>query len=226
MSRHFDELRSHVPLLEKAQVLDLGSGKGKFLIDLAKQGVESVGVEYNSRYIEEAYANARASNVSISVLQGRGEELPFDDNSFDFINLSEVIEHVQDPYRVLAEVFRVLRRGGHVYLSVPNRYGLRDPHFHLYFVNWLPRKWASAFISFFGKHKNYHTEAGLQRLEEMHYYSYSHIKRVLAATGFKMRDVRTEKLRRMGWGWFTPLYWLTRLLYFDTFHLLLVKERS
>lgn len=48
-----------------------------------------------------------------------GETIPFDDNTFDSIFSSEVLEHVFNPEQILSEIFRVLKPGGHILLTVP-----------------------------------------------------------------------------------------------------------
>ena len=55
--------------------------------------------------------------------------MPFRDESFDTVLLLEVLEHVAEPERVLAEIQRVLRIGGVLLLSMPFLYPLHDsPH--------------------------------------------------------------------------------------------------
>ena len=48
------------------------------------------------------------------------EAIPVDDESFDIIIAGEVLEHLQNPYVVVQEFYRVLRKGGCVIISVPN----------------------------------------------------------------------------------------------------------
>lgn len=48
--------------------------------------------------------------------------LPFDDDSFDLVWSSEVIEHLADPAQALAELRRVTRPGGDIILTTPNSY--------------------------------------------------------------------------------------------------------
>jgi len=66
-----------------------------------------------------------------------GEQLPFKD-SFDIVTCWDVLEHVQDPERVLREINRVLKSQGRLFITVVNKYAIRDPHYHLAFINWLP----------------------------------------------------------------------------------------
>lgn len=50
-----------------------------------------------------------------------GATLPFEDAAFDAVNIADVIEHLERPNRVLAEIHRVLRPGGTLVLSTPLR---------------------------------------------------------------------------------------------------------
>jgi hypothetical protein len=120
-----------------------------------------------------------------------------------------------------------LNKGGLSYVSVPNRFGLKDQHFHLYFINWMPRSWSDKFISIFGKHKNYSGDTGHQRLSEMHYYTFRQIKKFFEGLGFKVIDIREEKINRIK-GIKRIIvrlaYSFLKLWYFDSFHLLLEKK--
>ena len=229
MASHWEHLSGYVPRLAEGTILDLGSGKGGFLVTAAQHGARAVGLELNPAYIEETLRRAQEAGVLVSVQQGKAEQLPFADESFDFINISEVIEHIQDPAAMLREVQRVLKPGGCAYMSVPNRFGMKDPHFHLYIVNWLPRAWSDAFIGLCGKHKDYANQAaGEQRLREMHYYTYGQIISLVHRSGLKAEDIRAMKIRRRFSAPTHPIalaaYHLLRPWYFDTFHLLLRKS--
>ncbi|MFX0203102.1 MAG: methyltransferase domain-containing protein [Candidatus Hodarchaeota archaeon] len=50
---------------------------------------------------------------------GNGENLPFLDETFDFIINQAVLEHVRNPERVINEIFRVLKKSGYVYVEAP-----------------------------------------------------------------------------------------------------------
>jgi 2-polyprenyl-3-methyl-5-hydroxy-6-metoxy-1,4-benzoquinol methylase len=229
---HFDHLLLHVPDLPTRRILDLGSGRGKFLFYCLERGVHAVGLEYNPEYIAITKRKATEKGVPVEVYQGKGESLPFADETFDFLNISEVIEHVKDPEQVIKEAWRVLSPLGYAYLSAPNRFGLKDPHFHAYFVNWLPRSLASLFLTLTRKHKDYSfTGAGEQRLEEMHYYTLRNISKILTDTGFAVTDQRITKLHRrfpnpILFSCARLLYLPLRFAYFDSFHLLIQKTRN
>lgn len=224
---HVTNLIQHIPDLRARRALDLGAGKGNFLLEATREGITIQGIEYNPAYVEEARAQLMTANINVEIIQGKGEELPYGDQSFDFINASEVIEHVQDPQRVLSEAHRVLTPGGCVYMSVPNRFGMKDPHYKLYFVNWLPRALSDSYIALFKRSKKYDMSAGAQRLTDMHYFTYGAFKRDAESVGFTVSDIRADRIKREYRGLKRMLAWVMypflRSIYFDSFHLLLVK---
>lgn len=229
--RHIAHIMRWYPAVLDHTVLDLGSGTGRFITQVVEAGGICIGVEPSQELIDESLARAQSLGMTIDVRRGTGEEMPFDDEAFGFVNMAEVIEHVQDPEKTLQEVYRVLKPGGGAYMSVPNRFGFYDPHYHVYFVNWLPRMLATPFLRIFGKEKDFSHGAqniGMQRLDEMHYFTYGAIKKLSKKIGFGVLDTREEKLRSM-----LPrgvrmlgllVYRLARPLYFNTFHVGLVKR--
>ena len=48
------------------------------------------------------------------------KELPFDDNQFDIIFHQDVIEHNRKPHQFISDQFRVLKKGGSIYIGTPN----------------------------------------------------------------------------------------------------------
>ncbi len=93
-------------------VLDIGSGAGNMAHHLAHYG-RVVGLESNLRPL--AVAQARG----LEALGGLGNQLPFPDASFDLVALLDTLEHIPDEFGVLREVFRVLKPGGSVMITVP-----------------------------------------------------------------------------------------------------------
>ena len=87
--------------------------------------------------------------------------LPFDDESFDIVLSNHVIEHVGAKVQQqehVAELRRVMRRGGRGYLAVPNRWMPREPHYGLLFLSWLPHSWRSPYLRLAGKGDFYDCE--------------------------------------------------------------------
>jgi len=231
MNSHLDNLLEIIPNMFNYKILDIGSGKGCFLIDASKKGSDVYGLELSGEYISISIKEAERQNVKINVTQGFAEELPFADDFFNFLNLSEVIEHVKDPLKVFNEMKRVLKKEGFVYISVPSRYSIFDTHFHLFFINWLPRKIAHNVIGILGKHKNYNSNNGKQRIDRMYYSTFGSIKKVLEDKGFEVKDIRELKINRKIKNIFLRkialfIYRVVRNFWFRAHHLLLILKNK
>lgn len=107
--------------LEGKRILDVGCGEGVWL----GQFVELVGGEnvYGSEYDSDLVQVARNQHVvpDENVVHCPGENLKFEDNSFDVVFCHEVLEHVEDDAQTVRECIRVLRPGGVFIIFTPNR---------------------------------------------------------------------------------------------------------
>jgi SAM-dependent methyltransferase len=105
-------------LTPDSHVLDLGCGRGG-LVEVIWPDVKlAAGLDPGIPSLSEHRA------PGMPVLRGVGEHLPFARNSFDLIVCVWVLEHVKEPLKVLREVARVLKPGGHFVFLTPN---LRHP---------------------------------------------------------------------------------------------------
>lgn len=102
-------------------VLDVGSGGGFLAEAVAADGVEVVGVDRSFPSVSEARRHAASVGSDVAYVGGVGERLPFADGVFDAVLCAEVLEHVDDPGRVIDECSRVLRAGGTFVYAGPNR---------------------------------------------------------------------------------------------------------
>jgi 2-polyprenyl-6-hydroxyphenyl methylase / 3-demethylubiquinone-9 3-methyltransferase len=95
--------------------LDVGSGGGLLAEEFARLGFHVTGIDPSGESVEAARAHAAQEGLDIEYTVGAGEQLPFPDESFDIAYCCDVLEHVDDLDRVLAETSRVLKPGG-IYL--------------------------------------------------------------------------------------------------------------
>jgi SAM-dependent methyltransferase len=107
-------------------LLDVGCGPGNTLRRLAPWGT-AFGVEYS----ETALGVARSRGVP-RLVAGDGVALPFRDGGMDCVIASEVIEHIEDDVAALREIFRLLRPGGMLLLTVPAFMSLWRSHDRVY----------------------------------------------------------------------------------------------
>ena len=128
--------------------LDAGCGTGTLSRWLAERGCDVLGVDAASSMIEAATQFAQTSAHVDTLKFARVEtigRLPLEDDSMDGVLCSSVLEYVDDPRACLAEFARVLRSGGLLLVSVPNRNSLiRQAQVACYRLgarigqNWLP----------------------------------------------------------------------------------------
>ena len=128
------------------RVLDVGCGTAYGAGMLAAAGATSVaGVDRAGAVLEAARPTMPAT---VTLVEGDATALPFADASFDLITVFELIEHVEQPESVLAEVSRVLAPGGIALISTPNRdvYVPGNPH-HVH--EYVPGELSSALARYF-----------------------------------------------------------------------------
>src|SRR3954470_1278260 len=101
--------------------LDVGSGGGFLAEEFCRLGFTVTGVDPSSVSVETAQAHAFAGGLDIRYRVGAGEDLPVEDAGYDVACCSDVLEHVEDVDRVLAETARALRPGGIFFFDTPNR---------------------------------------------------------------------------------------------------------
>ena len=104
------------------RALDLGCGAGEFTAVLAAAGARTVGADVASTALRRA--RARHPELEFRLIQIDGP-LPFDDDAFELVWASEVIEHVADTARWLSEVRRVLVPRGRLLVTTPSHGRLR-----------------------------------------------------------------------------------------------------
>lgn len=177
------------------RLLDLGAGMGGFAVAAALAGATVTACEYNPAYCRIIELRAARHGLRLPVFNAAGEGLPFPDARFDAVTAWDVLEHVQHPRAVLAELARVLRPGGQALITAINRRAWVDPHYHIRGLNWLPRPVAEGVIAVRGRSKAGAAFRDMQRLSEMHYFHYPELVRLCAQLGFRVRDLREEQLR-------------------------------
>ncbi|MBU0617484.1 MAG: methyltransferase domain-containing protein, partial [Planctomycetes bacterium] len=125
------------------RVLDVGCSQGIASLLLGQEGHQVVGVDIDPAAIEfaqrelDAYPDPVKENVEFRLVAPH--ELPFEDGSFDTVLLGEVIEHLNRPELMLAEIRRLLKPGGTVVITTP--FGVHsDPgHVRTFYLNGLLR---------------------------------------------------------------------------------------
>ena len=134
------------------RILEVGCGSGVIsstLAALGSPGLDVQGVDVqDSRVVTQGYGFTLVD----------GTTLPFESRTFDIVVSNHVIEHVGDreaQLRHLSELHRVLAEDGMIYLAVPNKWRLVEPHFRLPLLSWLPLGLADRYVQWTGKGRHY-----------------------------------------------------------------------
>ena len=116
----------------KGLLLDVGTGWGRYAIELTKMGLDVVGMDISRKMLETALVRReRASKHHI--VQAEALRLPFKDNSFDSVLFVRSFKYIKDYFIALDEVSRVLRyKGKLVIYDVGNIYTLNHLYHLLY----------------------------------------------------------------------------------------------
>ena len=103
-----------VPVNNTGRALDLGCGNGKTVSTLIDEGFQVTGIDFSSVAIEQCRENFKDSEFFV----GSVCELPFDDDSFDYITAVHVLEHLNDEElsKTVSEIRRVLKAEGYVFI--------------------------------------------------------------------------------------------------------------
>jgi ubiquinone/menaquinone biosynthesis C-methylase UbiE len=106
------------------RVLDVGCGNGMHTLKAGERCREVIGIDYSTESLNLALRLAersRVTNVHFQEADLDGSPLPFPDTSFDKVLFLDVIEHLNERRKVLGEIKRILKKGGLLLLSAPNR---------------------------------------------------------------------------------------------------------
>jgi 2-polyprenyl-3-methyl-5-hydroxy-6-metoxy-1,4-benzoquinol methylase len=174
-----------VEKLNGLKILDLGCGLGGLSVALALRGVVVTSFDFNLAYCNITRLRGQRYGLKLDPVNGAGENLPFPESYFDVVICMDVLEHVQNPEKLLAEISRTLKPAGLAYITAINRFAFNDPHYHVPGVNWLPRSLSEPYLKLAGRNKDNSRFKDNQTLQAMHYYRYADIPKLAKRHDFK-----------------------------------------
>ena len=145
---------------ENVRVLDIGCGFGESLGYHKARSCDVYGVEAddNIRRVADHYGY----DVHVGLFDPDVYEKEF----FDYVTMSQVIEHIADPVQTLKEIASILKPGGRLVLSTPNANGWGARFFGQRWINW---------------HVPYH----------LHYFKVSTMRKMAEQSGFVLERAET-----------------------------------
>lgn len=133
--------------------LDVGCSDGKIALSLSDDFKQIVGSDIDFKALK-LIENTSYDNVSF--LSGDAMALPFMNGSMDAIVCSQTYEHVPSSKQLFLEMDRVLKNGGLVLFSGPNKAFPIEPHYFLPFLHWLNHKVADRYLKLTGLGNHYY----------------------------------------------------------------------
>jgi len=103
-----------------SNALDVACGKGRISRMLNARGLETTSLDISQEMLDVAYQRGDVTNPVV----GDGENLEFDDNTFDVVSCMDALVHFPNPKKAIGESYRVLKNGGIYLCSTSNPYDL------------------------------------------------------------------------------------------------------
>ena len=181
----FDKLR----LKDSETLLDLGCGEGRHAISAYMvKNLNAVGIDLSINDLQttlerfDQFVEPENENKSLVISVANAEQLPFEDEAFDKIICSEVLEHIPNYRNVISEINRILKTGGVAAISVPR-----------YFPEWICWQLSDAY---------HEVEGGHVRI-----FDANELRRDIESSGFICFDKHHAHSLHVPYWWLKCLFW-------------------
>lgn len=129
---------------KKLTLLDVGCSGGYVIKTLSPLFKNLIGIDIDTQALKFARIHSNAKKARF--IKGDGLNIPFTQKSFDVVICNHIYEHVPDARRLFSEIERVLKPGGFCLLAAGNKLTLKEGHYKLYFLSWLPKPLAHLYL--------------------------------------------------------------------------------
>ncbi|MEX0910850.1 MAG: methyltransferase domain-containing protein, partial [Nitrosopumilaceae archaeon] len=165
-------IQSHLKQIDNNKIiLDMGCGDGVNLRWLSKYSQNLLAIDYNLLRLRRTRQLMRTLKVSAKLFLADIFYIPFANDSFDLIFFNHVIEHLNDDFLALKNIYRITKKGGIVILGTPNEGALSWGF--AYWIEPMTRK----------------------KTDHVHFYTAKSISELALKAGFTIKHIEY-----MGWG--------------------------
>jgi SAM-dependent methyltransferase len=175
--------------LPKGKVLDLGCGDGDYAKRLKDLGFNVIAGDIDiARFRYKNEIEFKRCDIT--------KEMPFPADSFDYVLLMEVVEHLRNPYLVLPEINRIIKNNGILVLSTPNILNLSSRARFLF----------EGAYDFFREPPLDQAKNPQEVIFNLHLvpYRYHELEYLLSVAGFQVDKILTSIYEGHGWGFLLP----------------------
>lgn len=175
------EINKRNVFLSGSKVLELGAGYGGYSQVFKKYAKELIITDLEKPFILDIDPSFKFNKIDAS------KKYPFKNNTFDFIFLCSLIEHIKEPKTMLSEIKRVLKPDGWLYLSFPPFYSPIGGHsvkpFHLFGEKFAIKITKMLKIKNIKSYETMYGNFGLYKR------TIRGVKKLLKEQGFEIRDI-------------------------------------
>lgn len=123
----FEGFKKFVKIKQGDVVLDIATGTGTFLIEMAKAGAMCYGIDQSPNMLEKLRFKVKKEGIEKNIEKitvGTAEKLPYPDESLDWVVCIGMFEYYPLEYTevVLSEIIRVLKPEGHCFIDIADPY--------------------------------------------------------------------------------------------------------
>jgi len=140
--------------LSPFHALDIGCSTGTMCRVLAEHFGRVTGIDIDQPAIEYAQRSSNSDRIDFRI--GDAMQTGLAPDSIDVAVCAHVYEHVPDPWKMMKEIFRVLRPGGVCYFAAENRLVFREGDYRLPFLSIVPKWLGHHYIRLAGKADSYY----------------------------------------------------------------------
>jgi len=197
-----DLLNKGLPQIKNKKILDYGCGDGVFTYMLREKGADTCGVDVSDIAIDFARREHQKRGIKSNFYRIKSYTTPFDDNCFDAVVCSDVIEHVQNHSLLLQEIYRVLKKGGYAVISTPIRL-TETPYDKMHIVEWFENEFAAIINKVF-------SDVQFSVSHPLYWFEFIHLHKIFRLLINGISIIRNPFLCGTGWRYYVMQYALVK----------------
>jgi SAM-dependent methyltransferase len=117
----FKPFQKYITSTRNAKVLDVGCAYG-YILEKYPQTFVKYGLDVSKHAIDTGKKRLPSAMLRTWNVENK---FPYPNNFFDFINCNDLIEHLNHPQLTIDNIYKVLKPGGYLYLTTPNKNFIR-----------------------------------------------------------------------------------------------------